>query len=364
MPTKSARGNGSSGLKKGWPRSNRGWRNTHNNIKTKKRTKLALLVLLGIIILLFLSQLIRTIHTLSSPWQTEVGKKKYTWDGKLAINLVIQNTSTPIQSGSTDSKALSLLSYIPSEKKIVITNLPPNLMVEVPSGGGKWQLSSVFQLGESNKKGEGIIFLRKTVSAFLGVGVDGVLEFTKGDSIESFRKEANIFELISNIKSDLTLWEILKLKYALSSVRFDKVKTLDLSDLSILDKEVLADGTKVLGYDPVKVDSIVSNFADPLISQEHLSIAVFNATQKPLLAQGAARLVANLGGNVIVVSNTDKKTAKSYVLGKTSQTQNRLIQIFDLAGCTNDKKCDKISPSELGIVSDRADLIVVLGDDW
>lgn len=337
--------------------SRRGWKDTQKNIKNKRRTKLALLILAGILTLLVIGQLIKFSHTLLNPWKIDGVKKSYSWNENLTINLVVKNSE------------VSLLSYIPSEKRITIIKLPDNLLVDVPFNMGKWKLGSVYELGETTKLGFGSKLIEQTVSQTLGIPINGILDFNslktnQKDVIENFRKEANIFEILKNLKTDLTLWEILKLKLALSAVRFDKVKLIDLTNLYILDEEVLADGTKVFTGDPVKIDSIIFDISDPKISGEHKSVAIFNATEEPLLAEGAGRLISNLGANVIVVSNANKKSVKSYVLGEGSQTYQRLIQIFDPSLCSYDKKCDKIPPDELGIGSSRADIIVVLGEDY
>lgn len=335
-------------------RTRSGWKDTQSSIKNKRRTKLALLILALILALLVIGQLIRFSQTLFNPWKVNGVKKSYSWNENLAINLVVKNSS------------ISLLSYIPSEKRITIIKLPDNLLVDVPNMG-EWKLESVYKLGETNKLGSRL--LEQTVSQTLGIPINGILDFSSSetnqkDVIEDFRKEANIFEVLKNLKTDLTLWELLKLKLALSAVRFDKVKVIDLTDLYILDDKVLADGTKVYTSDSVKIDSIIANISDPKISGENKSVAIFNATEVPLLAEKAGRLISNIGANVIVVSNANKKSARSYVLGEDSQTYQRLIQIFDPSLCSNDKKCDKISSEQLGIGSSRADIVVVLGEDY
>lgn len=345
MPTKSARNKTSS-------RSKRSWKEIQNSSKNKKKTRLALIVLGAILLLLVLGQLFRLIQILISPWGSGI-KKDYGWDSKFSVNLVLKDSS------------VSFFSYNPQEKKIRIINLPDNLEVDVTNGMGRWQLSSVFDLGESEKKGGGIIFLRKTLSSLLGIPLDGVLQFESGgDQFGKFRKDINIYAQLKSLKSDLSLLDILKLKLALSSVRFDKVEIIKLENLYILDETSLADGTKVYIADPVKLDSLMSDFSDPLISKEHKSIAVFNATDTPLLAQSAGRLITNLGANVIVLANSNKKSERTYIQADKSDTKNRLLQIFDPKGCTYDKDCGKVSTDDLGVSSVRADIIVVLGKDY
>ena len=160
---------------------------------------------------------------------------------------------------------------------------------------------------------------------------------------------------MSSLKTDLTLLELLRLKIGLSSVRFDKVKELDLDKLSVLDKESLPDGTSVYTADPIRLDSILSDLADPVIISEHKTIAVLNATNQPQLAGKWARLITNLGGNVIITANAGEKLRKTKVQGLQSATLRRLKQIFGSG--------DKISSQDENTISSRAQINLLLGED-
>ena len=157
------------------------------------------------------------------------------------------------------------------------------------------------------------------------------------------------------LKTNLTVWELFKLKVGISGVRFDKVKELDLDKLDVLDKEKLPDGTLVFTADPVKLDSVLSNLADPAIAAEHKSIAVFNATDRPQLAVKWARLITNLGGNVIIMANGEK-TKKTEVTGLPSTTLKRLQQIFGVVDQNKD-------PNQAAVPS-RAQINLLLGEDY
>ena len=125
----------------------------------------------------------------------------------------------------------------------------------------------------------------------------------------------------------------------------------------------MADAEQVFIFDPVKLDSALQEFADERILKEHLSISIFNATDKPLLAQKAKRIITNLGGNVIATANSQEKLTRSYVAGEESKTFQRMLQIFD-SGCSDDPKCDKINTVDLGLASVRSQVTLVLGEDY
>lgn len=335
----------------------RGWKDDRKRIKVKKTTKLALWALGFIILLLVLGQFVRLYRNLNSSWG-EGASKSYSWNKDYVINLVLKG------------KDIALLSFNPKMEELTLINLPDNLLIEVPRGFGRWQIRSIYDLGESNKKGEGVLLLEQSVSSLFGLPIDGTIDFYKeGDKdipvlVESFRKDINIFNILGRTRTNLTLFDLIKLKTSLSSVRFDKVKIVNLHDLFLLDKEKLADGTEVFSAELAKLDSAAANLSDPYFKDEYKGVAIFNATEKPMLATSVARVVTNMGGNVISVANSESKVSRTYLYGDTkSKTYQRLMQIFD-KGCSKDKKCDKIPTENLGSSTSRADIVIVLGDDF
>lgn len=308
------------------------WKTVQKRNKIKKTTRIALISLALLLIMLLLSQAIRFTKILMRPYSLMNTSKNYTWDGEFNLNFVVLG------------KSISLISYSPDKKQVTVINIPDETYIDVAGGFGKWQLRSVYELGKSsNISGE--YLLKKSLSDFLGIPIDG---FSSDNLVDVFRQNLlSGITLLPELKTDLTVWELIQLKVASMGLRFDKIKKIDIAD-------------------PVRLDTIVADLKDPKIQAEHLSIAVFNATNKPLLAQKAKRLIENSGGNVIVTQNAPKSVEKSYVEGEKSKTLERLAQIFDL-GCQSTSqrmKCDRIPVDELGIAASRAQIIVVLGQDF
>lgn len=336
--------------KRNTQRSKHGWKDVQSKTRIKKRTKLALIVLGLILGLLLLSWIIRTGQQLFGT------NKNYTWDQDYNINLLIR------------AKDFALVSYHPKESSIVIVNIPEDTFLDVPYGFGSWQLRSVYGLGESQKGIGGNKLLTDTLTNFLAVPIDGYLDFSASNQ----NLVANIMDqwksnplsglsLLSGVDTNLTAWELFKLTLSLNSVRFDKVKEINLNKLGILDKDTLLDGTQVLTSDFVKLDSALIGLVDPAIVSERKSIAVLNATDYPQLAQKWARLITNLGGNVIITANAGLNLKKTQVIGEDSKTFKRLQQVFGFA-CQKDPKCDKVNPENLD--SQRAQITVLLGEDF
>ncbi len=324
----------------------KGWKDVQSKARRIRQTKLALGILGLVAGLLIISWTIRFTQSLFSPWKLSVkAERNYIWDAKFNINLLLR----------TDRN--SILSYNPVEKKIAILNIPDETFLEVPKGYGFWQLRAVYKLG-------GDQLLVDTLRSFLGIPIDGFLDFSGNKSDQSAagivrELKQNPFSglnLISNLKTDLTLWELIRLKLGIAGVRFDKVNEINLDTFEILNQETLPDGTEVLTADPVKLDSVLVDLADPAFAFEHKAIAVWNATNRPLIAQKAARLITNLGGNVIIISNAEEKLKKTILYGEKSDSLKRLKQIF--------ASDDKISSSSANLESFRAEINIFLGEDF
>lgn len=333
--------------------ANKGWKDVQSKAKRSRRVKLALGVLGLLVGILILSSVIRFTQTLFSPWKTPLNThKNYLWNGEFNINLLLR------------SAHISVLVFNPKEEKITIINIPDETYLEVPYGFGSWQLRAVYALGESQNGLGGYKLLVDTLTNFLAIPIDGFLDLSSlspqrsaTEIIEQLRK--NPFSgpgFLPVLKTNLTAWELLRFKLGINNVRFDKVKELDLDKLHTLDHEKLPDGTPIFTADPVKLDSVLSDVADPLITGEHKSIAVFNGTKKPQLAQKWARLITNLGGNVIITGNGEK-VDKTQVTGVSSATLRRLQQIF---GVDKDDK-NSLNPD---IASSRAQINLLLGENY
>ncbi len=354
-------------------RKKNNWKVAQKNTRIKKKTKLALLVLGLVIFLLILGQTVRIVNSLSSPFSKEAVKvsRSYQWDSDFNLNLVIK------------AKGVYLLSYNPNEKRITVIDIPDEAYLEVPGGFGKWQLRSIYDLGQTSQGPGGGELLKRSLSSSFGIPVDGFIEFKgplaekSGVEIADFLRQnpLSLTYFLSNIISDLTPWELVRLKLALPQVRFDKVQNIDLKKLKLMDYDRLGDGTQILIADPTKIDSALINFIDTKIRGEHLEIAIFNATSYPGLALQAARIITNMGGNVIMTTNADQKQSKTTVLGEKSATSKRLSQIFgsdckkapncDRIGCNpGDKNQENCLIEDPGIKSSRAQINVILGEDF
>lgn len=304
-----------------------GWKTAQSKKNTDKKVKLALIVLSLVTGLILLSWLFKF-------GQYFFGQTK--WNGDSNINIVLK------------SQSISLLSYNPKDEKITFIDIPDKTYLDVSEGFGSWQIGSVYPLGGGE-------LLQKSLSSFFGVPIQGFLESDNFDSLTD-KNPLSLLRVLSTLKTNLTPYEILRLKLGMSAVRFDKIKRINLEEAGLLDKDKLPDGTDILTSDNVKLDSLSNFFADPALKKERKTIAVFNSTSVPGLAQKAARLISNMGGEVIIVSNSGTELQKSAVLGEKSKTLDYLKQIFTSNGT--------IDPKLEDLVSSRAAINLFLGEDY
>lgn len=358
-----------------WRRPKGGWPTSSTEKSKSKKVKLALLVLGFVVLLILIGKIISIINNFSQPVYAESNiYRSHVWKKGSNINIVIK----------TDS--ISVLSFNPIDKKATVIDLPPSLYINVPGGFGNWRLESIYSLGQSEKDKIGGKLLKRSVAGFLGIPIEGYISFSNEyehkkvtELIASLRDGLwNGFAMIKFLKTDLTPRELLDLNLALNSIRFDKIESYDLAKMNILDESKLSDGTNAFTSDSTRIDGFSQKLADTNIVSEKLSIAVFNATNVSGLAQKAARIISNLGGNVIISTNAVNKLQKSMIVVKKESNENPdqtktaevLGEVFT-SDCSNNLKCDiivcevqKCKIDDPQILDSRAQVNVVLGEDF
>lgn len=330
----------------------RGWKNIQQDTKLRKKTKLALVVLAAVFLIIALGKTIQLINRYTQPLTVEKQIKSYLWDGRSNINLVVH------------SRQISLVGFNPVESKVTIVNIPDNTYLKVSDKFGSWKISSVYGLGQSEKPAVGNTLLVGSISLMLGLPVDGFL-FYKGDSLtvdligNLKQNPYSALRSINDLETNLTPIELFKLYKGLSSVRFDKIEVIDLQDAGLMEEDKLADDSIVYQPDLIKLDSIAPNFYENQITQEQLTVAIYNATDYPGLAQKVARLVKNIGANVIISSNSSQKLANGTIVLKN----NNLKDSFTNKKLNQLLKFGKMNFDLSRLEEFRADINILLGED-
>lgn len=365
--------------------SHSGNRQVINVLAPRGTIKLAFIALAVIIILIILSRAVVSVASLNRPITPQLSDKKYFWDGNSVINVVFASQEP---GKGTD---ISVVSFHPKEGKAIVLHIAEQTFLELPKGFGSWPVGSVYRLGEEDSK-TGANLLKMSLAKLIGLPMDGVILFNSQDYeqsstswmfpstqyktpeelIANWKKNpvAPLFDT-RNIKSDLTTLEAVRLFKQLSSIREDKLISLDLEQSNITESKLLPDSTRVLGVDAIRLDLFVrEKMSDEDILSEGLSIAVFNGTNYPGLTYEVVRAITNMGGNVTVVANTEQPQKKSSVslspeyLSENPQTSetNTSLRLKEMVS----PDCLKIkcSNTDINVTRSRAQINVVLGEDY
>lgn len=325
--------------------------------KPNKKVALALWALGSLLLLIIMGKGLSLLTNFYNPLTLEYTQSSHQpWKGQAGFNVVVKSDN------------LALISIDPQSKRLTIVKVPPDIYMTLSKGFGSWPARSVFDLGQNENPPIGAGLTKSALSDLLGVPVDGFINLSSQKKIEDIlvgirSNPISLIGLAKDIKSDLAGIEIYRLYQKIRLIREDKVKTLDLTNSSISQSELLADSSRVLGLDNIKLDLFVrDNLTDFLFTNFDGSFSVYNATSHPGLASQVAREISNLGGNVIFTSNTTNLSSKSVVISTKDISKELLIRLDQIipTGCQN-KKCEFSDPK----VSDsRAQINIIVGEDY
>lgn len=213
-----------------------------------------------------------------------------------------------------------VFSIEPKSKRAVLITFAAQTLLEVPYGYKSYPASSIFRLGELDKKRGGNILLSKTVENTLGLYVDGSFSLTdipiSIDTLDSTGMQQlktayfswlgallhiqTILEVSSKWHTNFSFLDMYKIWSSIKNIRSDKIEILDLDDRLVLNDDTLADGTEIKKIDIDRFDALISDkFEDQSIRSENVTAEVNNASGKDRLASQFARLLRMRGINVI-----------------------------------------------------------------
>lgn len=219
---------------------------------------------------------------------------------------------------------------------------------------GQYDDSKRFTLSISNNKNIEVISLSPSTKSiavfkldknvpqalagqFLEIPIDGAIT---ANSLDLNQKVNSLFfRAVLNYKSlqtNLTIVDLFKLLFFAITVPESSVRIKNISS----------------GLSTVDMDRIVRLVSDELIEKDNHTIQIINGTNIGGLGNRLARLITNMGGDVIIVATSDvphKKSTISYIDKKT-YTVARLSKVL---GYESNKS------SEFAI----SDITVIIGED-
>jgi len=275
-------------------------------------------------------------------WQKQ--KAFLIWNGQSQINFVLDEDRTMI------------VSLEPSRTMAIII-FPDNLYLNVPHGYGKYQLGSVYQLGELENQGGAL--LMETLQNYLALPIQAFIRLPGSQNCSAHHLEGCLFSALrARGETNLNFFNLLRLWWQIKYWKANKITIIDLNETRIPQEIQLADGTVVLDTEFTQLDELLKkDFLDYQVRVESLQIEILNATKHSNLAHQLARLIENSGGRVISVGNASEQITKSKL-----QITNE-----ELKNAKTVQKLEKVLGVEaiVGEMSEsRADLLIILAADY
>ena len=208
-----------------------------------------------------------------------------------------------------NSRDLTIEVYTPATEKIYIYVLPTKSYVEVPAGYGFYKVEDVAEL--SVVEGRGETLLAQSISNTFGIPFDAT-------------------------SATINDWDRLMVWYARAMYE-EKDTTVNLSDAPIFTSEERIDGETIEKVDPDKVDHFFKHdLWEKAITDENLSVGIFNASVEPNIALTMSRKLERIGIHVTEIDNLSEKVNEPCEMRvkedkKDSYTTRRLVRLF---GCT------------------------------
>ncbi|MBI4058361.1 hypothetical protein HY408_01205 [Candidatus Gottesmanbacteria bacterium] len=266
----------------------------------------------------YLVKLIRSSVILGSPWRS---------------NILLHSSSLVLISLPQDA-----------EGRVVIVSLPSDAYINVPYGYGKYRIAAVKKLGKLDKKPE---LLKDAAEDLFSLPVDGWVD--SGDV--QITPESSNPELVLTLKnyflsslvpftevqSNLSSLDRLQVALALWGIKSEKISLFNFSvDSSIMQKSRLPDETEINTVSPEMLYLLLTQeFEDADIRKQGLRVEVNNTTTIPKIGEKFARIVSQVGGNVIGVNNRLKNETRCTVEAPESYQKEKLVLFLtQKIGCT------------------------------
>lgn len=279
--------------------------------------------------------------------------KKAIWDGKHQLNFVVQ------------AGQVMVFSLHPEDSILNILTISPETHIPVARNFGEYQIGNIYQLGELEKIDGGEL-LRLSLQEFLAVPIDGQIIVknpklkvqSQNESLEQGKLFPLYFCLLKrNCKTNLTWWDLTRVFLKINQLKPGQIKTIDFDQTGIIKEKILPDNSTILQPDYLVIDQLSFKlFSDKSALDERITVSVLNGTSRPGLAKKVARLVKNLGAEIISTGNTNNNFKKSVIYYsnekiKDSYTLSRLVKTLQI---TKIEKNNQI----------KGDINLLLGEDF
>jgi len=241
-----------------------------------------------------------------------------------------------------------------------LISMPPSTYIDACSSYGTYPVSSLWRLGEIEKKGGSI--LASSIGNALGIPIKfyiGPRTFpdTPQDPQQHLSQMFSFLTipefLVGNVKTNMSLATYVE---ALRSVRnaLPKTTILDLSRTYALSKRDIDDGSVVSAVNPDGADLVFRQTHElTALRDENIRVMIVNTTGVVGLGQKIARILSHVGMTIVGTESEDRKFDECEVTASpsvvSSLTVKTIVSYFS---------CGIRTSSDTG----RADVVLRLGN--
>jgi len=278
-----------------------------------------------------------------------------TWDGKSRFTVIFS------------TRPVMVVSYNPSDQSIAVVSIPEDTYVDATHGYGRYRLGKVYDVGNLDKKGPQV--LKSTVRELLGVPIDGYidvknLELSGSENLntaEFIAKRKIILGLTNfwrfNDKTDLSLSDLWQFYSHVFSVKAGKISFVNLKNANVLESQTLPDGTNILVAQTQALDGLLRDlFHEDALAGENLKLAVLNSTDVSGLGDKMARILGNMGLQVVNVANFSPVWDKCLLF-----VDKKLVNLLTIVKLKREFNC-LVKTTNMPDV--RADISLVVGNNY
>lgn len=260
------------------------------------------------------------------------------WNNSSKLTILVQKTDGD----------LNLIVFDPIVDEITSIIIPSNTEVEVAQHFGLFRIGNVWELGFS--EGLGGSLLTKTVTKNFKFPV-----FIWAENNASGLASTNYLELaravLSRYETNLSFGDRLRVAAFSLAVPHSRRLEIKLSESPYLNKTQLVDGKEGYLIEKNIPASILSHFADHVITRGEYRVAITNNTDKPQTASQVGEIVGVLGAKVASVNKGESEVEGCMVSGIDMKSVEIIANIF---GCKGG----------LSKVDMKFDIEIVLGNNF
>ncbi len=264
---------------------------------------------------------------------------------------------------------ITLVSFDHDQRTVSAVLLPENLYIHTTGGRGQVTVGSLFKLDEVSRRNGSL--MTSTIRELLGVPIDGWIWVTPSLAMETagdieliVKREfnpVNFESILTEIKEKKSSFDpvfLRRLYFEISSIGTKTFVFRNISDSAALSDQQLPDESTVLVSDEFALDNYLSEmFFEIDVLKESLSISILNGAETFGLAHRVARLVKNIGGNVVVVDNSDYKDNDCILRVKPESSKTyTVVRLKKIYNCR--------VAEDSSIVNERADIVIILGRNY